>query len=66
MYKGVGWVVGKGWQLEAGYNSLLGLFGVAVSPQSVSHRPTRKNRWPKRRLTTTGVNFRPIPPMQYP
>ena len=66
MYKGVGWVLGKGWQLEAGYTSLLGLFGVAVSPESVSHRPTRKNRWPKRRLTTTGVNFRPMPSTQYP
>ena len=62
MYKGVG----KGWQLEAGYTALLGLFGVAVSPQSVSHRPTHKNKWPKRRLTTIGVNFRPVPSTQYP
>ena len=43
---------------------LLGLFGVAMSLRSVSHRARHKSRWPKRCLTTTGVNFRTMPPMQ--
>ena len=42
---------------------LLGLFGVPMSSRSASHRPKHKPRWPKIYLTTTGVNFRPMPPM---
>ena len=55
-------VVGGGGGFAAGgmLYPLLGLFGVAMSPRSVSHRPRHK---PRRCLTTTGVNFRPMPPM---
>ena len=34
----VGWVLGKGAQSEVGYTFLLGLFGVAVSTKSASHK----------------------------
>ena len=55
-----------GRELPAGgrLSPLLGLFGVAMSLRSVSHRARHKSRWPNRRFTTTGLNFRPMPPMQ--
>ena len=35
-----GWVGGEGeWAAGGGLNSPLGLFGLAMSPRSVSHRP---------------------------
>ena len=40
----------------------LGMFGLAMTPTSVSHRP-KMLREPKRCLTITGVNFRPMPSM---
>ena len=44
MYKGVGgwggWVEGVGgWEAGGGLHRLTGLFGVAMSPRSASHRP---------------------------
>ena len=57
MCKGWGGVSGgEWWAAGGGLNFLLGLFGLAMSLQSASHRSG-----PKRRLTTTGVNFRPMP-----
>ena len=42
-------------------NPLLGLFRLAMSPRSASHISSKMLRGPKRHLTTTGVNFRPMP-----
>ena len=45
MYKGVGRVGGAGvgggggWETRGGLYLSIGLFGVAMSPRSVSHRP---------------------------
>ena len=45
MYKGVGRRegdgvgVGGGWEARGGLNLPIGLFGVAMSPRSTSHRP---------------------------
>ena len=41
MYKGVGgWEEGGGgWAAGGGLNPPLGLFGLAMSPRSASHRP---------------------------
>ena len=41
---GVGWMKGRvdeggGWAAENGLNPLLGLFALAMSPRSASHRP---------------------------
>ena len=41
-------------------NTSLGLFGLAVSYKVKAIGPSML-RGPKRRLTTTGVNFRPMP-----
>ena len=38
MYKGVGGS-GGGWEAGGGLHHPIGLFGVAMSPRSVSHRP---------------------------
>ena len=44
------------WAARGGLYLPIGLFGVPMSPGSVSHRPRR----PERRLTNT-VNIRPMP-----
>ena len=56
MYKGVGWAPRGRLQLS------IGLFGVAMSPKTASHRP-RQARGPKTHLTNAGENIRPIPPV---
>ena len=69
MYKGVGrWEGGGvsgggGWEAGGGLHHTTGLFGVAMSPRSASHRPRHDWKGLKRRLTNTGVNIRPIPPI---
>ena len=49
------------WEAGGGLYLPIGLFGVATSLRNTSHRPIDKPRWPKRRLTNTGVNIRPTP-----
>ena len=69
MYQGVGgWVGGKwggwrgGWEAGGGLYLPIGLFGVAMSPRSASHRPRQDcMEGLKRRLTNRGVNIRPMP-----
>ena len=58
---GGGW---SRWEARGGLYLPIGLFGVAMSPKSVSHRPRQDcMEGLKRRLTNTGVNIRPIPPI---
>ena len=39
-WEGVGWVEeAGGWEAEGRLHHQIGLFGVAMSPRSVSHRP---------------------------
>ena len=65
-WEGDGWDGGGGgWAPGGGLNLPLGLFGLAMSPRSASHRPNMLRR-AKRRLTTTGVNFRPMPSIKCP
>ena len=53
MYKGVGgW---GGWEAGGGLHRPIGLFGVAMAQTRLEGL--------KRRLTNTGVNIRPIPPI---
>ena len=52
---------GGGWAARGRLNPSLGLFGLAMSPRSASHRPKHAYRVPKRCLTITGVSFRPMP-----
>ena len=70
-YKGVGgWEEGAGgrrvgggggWEARGWLYLPIGLFGVAMSPRSVSYRPRQDcMEGLKRRLTNTGVNIRPI------
>ena len=61
-YKGVG---GGGGRQEArgGLYLPIGLFGVAVSPRTTIVIVLNKPGGPKRHLTNTGVNIRPIPPI---
>ena len=53
----------KGWAGGSGVGGELqltiGLFGGFMSPKSASHKPGG----PKRRLSNTGVNIRPMPPI---
>ena len=57
-------VGGEGRQAAgSGLSPPLGLFGLAMSPRSASHRPKHAYRWPKRLYAITGVNFRPMPSM---
>ena len=50
---------GGGWAVGVGLYPPLGLFGLAISPRSASHRLNILGG-PKRCFTTTGVNFRPM------
>ena len=52
-----------GWAARGGLHLPIGLFRVAMSPRSASHISLEKLRGPKRCLTNTGVNIRPIPPI---
>ena len=67
--KGMGWVVRNWWAAIGGLYHPLGLFGLAMGLRSASHRlnmpATGPNilGQPKRHLSTTGVNFRPMPSM---
>ena len=68
MYKGVGeWGGGgggEGWEAGGGLHHPIGLFGVAMSPRSVSQRP--RQDWRALRdvsPTNSGVNIRPVPPI---
>ena len=56
---------GDGWATGDALYLSKRLFGVAMSPRSANDRPSSpdKPRGPKRRLTNTGVNIRPIPPI---
>ena len=72
MYKGVGWWERGGvrcggwwgrWETRGGLCLPIGLFGVAMSPRNTNHISLDKPGGPKRRLTNTGVNIRPIPPI---
>ena len=49
-----------GWAARFGLNPLLGLVWLAMKPRSASHT-LNMFRGPRRYLTTTGVNFRPMP-----
>ena len=51
-----------GWAARRGLKPSLGPFGLAISPRSSSHSSKHAQK-PKRCLTTTGVNFRPMPSM---
>ena len=42
---------------------MLGLFRIAMSQRSASYKPRQAYREPRRCLTSTGVNFRLIPPI---
>ena len=53
---------GGGWEAGGGLYHPIGLFGVAMSPKSARHR-LEKPGGPMKRLTNTGVNIRPIPPI---
>ena len=74
MYKGVckrerGGVCGGGERAAGGrLHPPLEVFGLAMSPESAIHRPIVPNmpRGPKRHLTTTEVNFTPMPSMWCP
>ena len=56
---GGGWVE---WEAGGGLNLTIGLFGVAMSPRSASHRP-RQDWRALRDVSPTQVNIRPIPPI---
>ena len=67
-----GWAGGRnggggrgGWEVRGGLYFPTGMFGVAIyeSKNCTSHRPIDKPGGPKRCLTNTGVNIRPIPPI---
>ena len=47
---------GGGQEARGRLNPPLGLFGLALSPRSASHKPKHAYR----RLPITGVNFRPM------
>ena len=52
---------GGEWAAGGGLNTALGLFRLAMSPtMQVPAIGPNMLRWPKRHLTITGVNFRPI------
>ena len=55
--------MGEGGRAARGGLYPLMIVVVAMSPVSVNYRPRHAYRGPKRCLTTTGVNFRPITPM---
>ena len=57
--EGVGWVIGVGGKPEVGYGTVLEHLRV----QEVLVIGPDKPRGPKRCLTNTGVNIRPIPPI---
>ena len=61
---GEGGVSGGGeWEAGGRLYFTIGLFGVAMSPRSASHRPRQDcMKGLKRHLTNTGGNIRPIPP----
>ena len=59
-YKGVG---GGGVGGGGGLSLPIGLFGVAMSPRSVCHRPRQDWRALRDVSTNTGVNIRPISPI---
>ena len=48
-----------GWTAGGGLNPPLGSFGLAMVPRSASYRP-KHAQGTKRRITITGVNFRPM------
>ena len=59
-WEGVGWVVGEGGQLEVGYSFQQHCLEVP-HVQEVRVISPDKPGGPRRRVTNTGVNIRPIP-----
>ena len=57
---------GEWWVVEGDLYSLQGLFELAMSSRNASHRHKHAYREPKKYLTITGVNFRPMSSMWCP
>ena len=55
--------MGGGWAAGAGLYLLIGWFGVFIRVQELLVIGLDNPRGPKRRLTNTGMNIRPIPPI---